>query len=267
MSMGTFNPKYVEVATGKQYGVGTMLNSLSINSFRKFNPNILDLGDIDAPSAYIHALAAVFDLEGFTSFCHEAGSHLEVPELLNEFLWWLFGRISTHFKESQRGNRVRVWGSLPFFAKFTGDGVLFLWDTEHSGEITGIGNIVLILNLIRKEYTSNFLPYIKNKVDNPPLRLRCGIARGQIMSIGYGQDYVGSCINIASRLQKVGQLGFAFKRTGLDPQQCFLNKRHVRQFVTKRINIRGIGEEKLIVVEKEEFEGLPVKEKRKFHDP
>jgi hypothetical protein len=115
--MGTFKPKYVEIATSKQYGVDSVLHSLSLNSFRKFNPNILELGDIDAESEYIHALAAVYDLEGFTSFCHQAGSHLEVPEFLNEFLWWLFGSISSSFKESQKGSRVKVWGSLPFFAK------------------------------------------------------------------------------------------------------------------------------------------------------
>jgi hypothetical protein len=243
-----------------------MLNSLSLNSFKKFNPSILDLGEIEAEADYIHALAAVFDLEGFSSFCHQSGSHLEVPEYLNDFLWWLFTEISTLFKEGQKKNRVRVWGSLPFFAKFMGDGVLFLWDTERSGAETGIGNIILRLDVIRKRYVSEFLPQMKSKIDNPPQRLRCGIARGQIMSIGNGQDYVGSCINIASRLQKIGKLAFAFKRTGLDPVQCF-DKRMAKYFVTKRVNIRGIGDDRLIVIEQKDYEALPIREKRQFRDP
>jgi len=86
------------------------------------------------------------------------------------------------------------------------------------------------------------------------------------MSIGYDKDYVGSCINIASRLQKLGQLSFAFKRTGLDPQLCF-SKSNARQFVTKRVNIRGIGEDKLIVVGRKDYEGLPANEKKRFHEP
>lgn len=86
------------------------------------------------------------------------------------------------------------------------------------------------------------------------------------MSIGYGQDYVGSCINIASRLQKLGQLAFAFKRTGLDPSQCF-GKRLAKQFLTKRVNIRGIGDDKLIVVEKKDYEELSSREKKKFREP
>ena len=264
--MASFKPRYVEVPTGRKYGAGTMLNSLSLQSFRKFNPNILGLDDIDAEADEIHALAAVFDLEGFTSFCHRAGSHLEVPEYLNEFLRWLFDDIADLFKEGQRKNRVRVWGSLPFFAKFMGDGVLFLWDTQHSGEETGLGNIIQRLNAIRLRYSSNFIPYIRTKIDNPPSRLRCGIARDKVMSISNGQDYVGSCINIAARLQKIGKLGFAFKRTGLDPTKCF-NKSDAKHLLIKKVNIRGIGDDKLIVVLRKEYEELTSREKSKFRDP
>ena len=264
--MVAFKPKYLEVATGKKYGPGTMLNSLSLQQFRNFNTNLLGLGEIYVDADYTNALAAIFDLEGFTLFCHEADSDLEVPEFLYEFLNWLFNSISENFKEGQKGNRITVWGSLPFFVKFLGDGVLFLWDTDRSGDLTGIGNVILRLNLIRKAYASHFLPYIKQKVSNPPQRLRCGIARGKVMSVGQDLDYVGSCINAAARLQKLNQLAFAFNRSGLDPDECFL-KREAKYFVTKRVDVRGIGNNKLVVVEKKEFDGLPANEKKKFKDP
>jgi hypothetical protein len=38
-------------------------------------------------------------------------------------------------------------------------------------------------------------------------------------------------------------------------------------FLTKRVNIRGIGEDKLIVIEKKDYDALPLREKRKFRDP
>jgi class 3 adenylate cyclase len=264
--MGTFKPKYTEVATGRKYGVGTMLNSLPLRSFKDFNTDLLGLGQIYTEAQYTSALAAIFDLEGFTQFCHQADSDLEVPEYLNDFLTWLFVNISDRFKEGRKGNRVTVWGSLPFFVKFLGDGVLFLWDTERSGESTGIGNIILILNQIRKQYVSDFLPYVKTKVDYPPQRLRCGIARGKVMSVGESLDYVGSCINAAARLQKLSQLAFAFKRSGLDPEECF-GKRYSKLFVVKRVNVRGIGDDKLVVVEKADLDTLSSKERSKFKDP
>ncbi len=264
--MGTFRPKYSEVATGRKYGVGTMLNSLSLRWFKKFNTDLLGLGQIYTEAEYTSALAAIFDLEGFTQFCHQADSDLEVPEFLNDFLEWLLRNIAEKFEEGRKGSRVTVWGSLPFFVKFLGDGVLFLWDTEHSGEITGIGNIILFLNQIRKDYVSDFLPYIKNKVDAPPQRLRCGIARGKVMSVGERLDYVGSCINAAARLQKLSLLAFAFKRSGRDPDECF-GKAHSKHFVVKRVNVRGIGDDKLVVLEKTDFANLPIKERKKFKDP
>lgn len=264
--MVAFKPKYVEVATGKTYGPGTGLNSLSLQQFRNFNTKLLGLGEIYVDADETNALAAIFDLEGFTSFCHEADSTLEVPEFLYEFLNWLFNSISENFKEGQKGNRITVWGSLPFFVKYLGDGVLFLWDTDRSGDLSGIGNIILRLNLIRKAYASHFLPDINQKVSNPPQRLRCGIARGKVMSVGQDLDYVGSCINAAARLQKLNQLAFAFNRSGLDPDECFI-KREAKVFVTKRVDIRGIGDNKLVVVEKKEFDGLPASEKKKFKDP
>ena len=45
-----------------------------------------------------------------------------------------------------------------------------------------------------------------------PLKLRCGIARGQIMSIGDASLFVGPCINVAARLQKLGKFSLPFKK-------------------------------------------------------
>jgi hypothetical protein len=127
--------------------------SIKTSEFEKFNPRVLGLGNLAAPGQYVDALAAVFDLEGFTSFCNQSDPHLATPEFLSEFLEWLFNKISTYPRLSEkqletlsaspkRGN-VILWCSVPFFSKFLGDGILFIWDTSYANENREIGNVVL----------------------------------------------------------------------------------------------------------------------------
>jgi len=92
--------------------------------FEGFNPSILGLGDISQPSREIEALAAVFDLAGFTRFCNQVDPHLAVPRFLSRFLDWLFTRIKTGLTEATYGDRKALWAELPFMAKFSGDGMI-----------------------------------------------------------------------------------------------------------------------------------------------
>ena len=122
--MGKFKPEYTikDIKDGYNF-------SLSRAKFNEFNPSILDLGDISKDGERIDALAAIFDLEGFTTFTNQIDPHLVVPEYLSKFLDWLFKSVADEFFQDQQANRVVLWCKLPFFAKFLGDGVLFLWDT------------------------------------------------------------------------------------------------------------------------------------------
>ena len=69
------------------------LLTLSRQEFDKFNPDVLGLGDISSRSTQVEALAAIFDLSGFTNFCGQVDPHLAVPEYLSRFLDWLFSEI------------------------------------------------------------------------------------------------------------------------------------------------------------------------------
>src|SRR2546423_2884474 len=108
---------------------GFVYYSLSKKQFESFNASKLGLGDISQQGKYVQALAAFLDLEGFTSFSNQVDSHLVIPEFLQRFIDWLFISLAKEFKESETSQRVIIWGSLPFFTKFLGDGILFLWDT------------------------------------------------------------------------------------------------------------------------------------------
>jgi len=241
--------------------------SLTKRDFKSFNPDILGLGDISQDGKYVQAIAAFYDLEGFTSFSNQVDSHLVIPEFLQRFIDWLFASLAEKFKKSQTDKAITIWGSLPFFTKFLGDGILFLWDTAYSSTNTDITNIIQILDEITNEYQTNFLPEIKKHVSKPPLKLRCGVARGQIISIGDDRDYVGSCINIAARLQKLSQLTFAISRRGLDLSQVSGANSYWQEFILKKVELRGIGDEELVYVKRREFRRLPTGERRLFKNP
>ncbi len=59
---------------------------LDNEQFDKFNAGLLGLGDISLRSTQVEALAAIFDLSGFTIFCGQVDPHLAVPEYLSQFL-------------------------------------------------------------------------------------------------------------------------------------------------------------------------------------
>jgi class 3 adenylate cyclase len=261
--MGVLRLKYEKVPAA--VGPGNLF-SVDSSDFDQFSPAVLGLGDLATRGEYVEALAAVFDLEGFTNFCNQSDPHLATPEFLSEFLKWLFDKISAEIRLDETKGKSTLWASLPFFSKFMGDGILFLWDTTYADSNREVGNVVLLLRRVCEDYASTFRPQIKNMVSRTPTRLRCGISRGRVISVGNGQDFVGPCINIASRLQKLGKLGFSFSRKGMNPDLCFA-KTNAKRFITKQVSIRGIGEDELVVLVKEEFDALLPKEKKLFSNP
>jgi len=84
--------------------------------------------------------------------------------------------------------------------------------------------------------------------------------------VGDAQDYVGPCINIASRLQKLSLLTFCFPRRGFDVKK-YMDETFWRVFVEKRVNLRGIGGNELVWIVKSEFNGLLEDEKILFRKP
>lgn len=232
-------------------------------SFENFNESILGLGAISTTSNQINALSVMFDLEGFTNFCKQIDPQLAVPEFLSEFLKWLFTEVKKELIDTEHKEGYETWANLPFLSKFMGDGILFLWDTKDMNDIE-ILNVVSTMYDICKKYKSTFFPEIAKNIITPPSKLRCGIARGAIYSVGDGSDFVGPCINMSARLQKLNSLSFCFSRRGINPSELGSNYKSL--FITKKTNIRGIGGDELVCVLKSEFDKLEKDEKKKFLD-
>lgn len=253
--------------------------------FEQFDSSVLGLGDLRQESRETDAIAVVFDLAGFTKFCNQIDPQLAISEFLAGFLDWLFGAIkeesvikdglhpNSETDESEPAesagppdeDSVRTFTTLPFFAKFMGDGVLFLWDTKNLTNET-ICSVPSVMMQICSAYELDFLPKIAFDVSDPPTALRCGIARGKVFSVGNGQDFVGPCINMASRLQKTSLISIAFSRRGF-PADKYMDPHMRGHFVRKKVAVRGIGDHELVYVDKDDYEHLPETEKGLFTDP
>lgn len=229
--------------------------------FDSFNPDILGLGKIDIKSKQVNALSVIFDLEGFTNFCKQIDPHLAVPEYLSDFLAWIFKKIREESIQKSYKEGYTTYSDLPFLSKYLGDGVLFLWDTEKMSD-TAIRNVVVSMYEVCIKYQTEFIPIISKKITSAPTKLRCGIARGTIYSVGNGSDYVGPCINMSARLQKLNSLTFCFSRRGIDPGQ--LGEGYKDRFLVKKVNIRGIGDDELVCISRIEFNKLEQQEKDRF---
>jgi class 3 adenylate cyclase len=227
-----------------------------------FNPAMLDLGDISAPCQEKEAIAAVFDLTGFTSFCNQADSYLAIPKFLNDFLQWFFNTITEGLTDENDGVRSTCWAELPMLVKFMGDGVLVLWNARRMSE-DQICRLAAMLYWVSNSYQQDFYPRMSMIVNKPPAVLRCGVARGKVFSVGNGNDYVGHCINSASRLSHLGPLSFCFPHRGFRVSE-YMPEDYADLFVPKYITIRGVGDNELVWVVKDEFEKLPEKNRLQY---
>ena len=141
-----------------------------------------------------------------------------------------------------------IYHGLPFFVKFMGDGLLVLWNTRHMSP-KHLLNLVISLNAICLNYPTKLLPQIKEVVVSPPPALRCGVARGTVYSVGESADFVGSCINMAARIQKLPGINFAFNRRGFDLDGDTNPMAAIKKtFSIRKVAIRGIGENELLAL-------------------
>jgi len=237
--------------------------SLPGHVYSNFDEKILDLGNITRVSTSRDAIAAVFDLARFTTFCGQIDPQLSVPEYMSVFLAWLFERIRAAATVRKRRDRMLLRTPLPFFAKFMGDGVLFLWDTAGLSS-KQVVEIAIAMSEITHEYKRAMYPNAKYHFVDPPPALRVGVARGQVLSIGDGRDFVGPCINVAARLQKLSEsVHFCLSARGFH----VFSTEYAEELVAKTIPVRGVGARELVFVFGEDYLKLQKAEKSLFQEP
>jgi class 3 adenylate cyclase len=245
----------------QQAGVKLIDNEI----IKEFNPAMLELGDLNIPCEEKESIAAVFDLTGFTAFCNQVDSYLAIPRFLNDFLEWFFTNVRKRITDFNYGDRSALWAGLPMMVKFLGDGLLLLWDSRKMSD-EQICRLAATLYEICHAYKTEFYPHMMMVVDKPPVALRCGVARGRVFTIGDNKDFVGHCINTASRLSALGSLTFSFPHRGFRVME-HMPPQYRRLFIPKYASIRGVGENELVWVVKEEFDRLTEKNREMFRNP
>lgn len=233
--------------------------------WEEFNSTILGLGNLRDKSIVFGAICAIFDLEGFTNFCKQIDPHLSTPIFLSHFLDWFFQKIKSETKQADHAEGIETWHNLPILTKFLGDGVLVIWDIKDMDSV-GQANIIISCKEICRSYANEFFPDIKRKVTEAPSKLRCGIAKGNIFSVGNANDFVGPCINFASRLQKLPGTSFAFLDRGFNAEENF-RKDEFKLFVMKKIRVRGIGDSELVYILKSDYLKMSKEDKKNFLEP
>ena len=146
-----------------------------------------------------------------------------------------------------------------------GDGVLVLWNVSRPDE-NARRNIIVTGREICLRYAHDFYPMVSAKVTDAPPLLRCGLARGTVYSIGDGEDFVGSCINMAARIQKLPGTSFAFNRRGINIDDPNADDFFHNGVVTKKISVRGIGDNELICILKSELDAMNADDRREYRD-
>jgi hypothetical protein len=215
-------------------------------------------------------LAVFFDLKGFTPFCDHPDYLSTVPKFIDNFQQWLCTELKHEFtrggQKARSDGKILLWNTLPCFGKFTGDGAFFLWSLEEDQLVAkdhiAIGNIVYCCYNIYKKY-DEFLKKNGHGNSNPPSKLRCGIAIGHVMRINSINDYIGSCINMAARLQKHFTLTFVVRERGTTINQCF-NKKVKKHFVVKSAAVKGYRDREKVIVVKNEFKLLTKKQQKQM---
>lgn len=243
------------------------LKIITKEGYERFNPELLSLGNLDTKSNVTSAITAFFDLEGFTNFSKQVDPDLSIPIFLNRYLNWFFDEVrneTTNEKESKKSKEgIVIWHSFPLLIKFLGDGLLVIWEIEDMNDVLQ-SNIILSCLEICKKYSNDFLPNIRKKVSDPPEKLRCGIAKGSIYSVGNGIDFVGPSINLAARLQKLPGLSFAFSGRGFNVEDVW--DRNMDEWELKNIDIRGMSNTENVYIIKEEYESLSEESKKYYRD-
>jgi class 3 adenylate cyclase len=168
------------------------------------------------PTQPRYAIAASFDMSGFSHFCRRPDAHA----YLNRYLAELFEAFDNAFEDSWRDffkdTEKLVQVPRPDFLKYTGDGALLLWVRDRVDEFSNelCTSVVGALRHFQQQLPSAVSGWERQwRAHNLPRAARFGIAIGPVQPLSTRPggftllhvteviDYAGYCINLAVRLQ------------------------------------------------------------------
>jgi class 3 adenylate cyclase len=223
-------------------------------------------------SSPMNGIAVIYDLAGFSKFFNQPDVHMYVPIYLNYISDFVerafFGGDAFWVKKK---NLLSALSILPVHRKFLGDGALYVWSIPEAGLDSSEDFIGLLCNRLWN-IQSNFEDINKSVMDKVPVyelptHIRFGVSRGSIWELQIGDtgetEYIGICLNLASRLQKYcpGLNFIASARLGV-PQQLLDKHGYIRVLATK---LKGFPKE-IVIVDEQEYTTLEAKVRKDLFD-
>lgn len=211
-----------------------------------------------------NAIALIFDLEGFSKFTNQP----DIQDYVLVYLNHIFDAISVCFHGGEAywldwaDQNIQPLSLSPFYEKFLGDGALYLWNIHSEKDLfpfltnllNRLWNLKKYFSVINKK-CSDYVPIAER-----PQRIRFGLARGIVHEIRKKntneKEYIGFCINLASRLQSYcHHLGFIASSRIKVPEELLSKHDYMKIIATE---IKGFDDEE-VIVDKDEFYSLPTK--------
>jgi len=206
------------------------------------------------------AIVVIFDLEDFSRFCGRPDAQEYVPKFLNVVM----SSVQVCFEGGEaywtlHNNKPRHLNSLPpiIHFKFLGDGALYIFNYDDFSEQQRIQLINRLWVLRTKfgkvvEKAAEDVPVL-----DVPQNIRFGITAGTVYRLTYiggnKEEYVGHCINLASRLEAYCRpLGITISGR-LKVDVLALRQNLYMKVIAK--NIKGLLPE-IVIVDRIDFENL-----------
>ena len=206
------------------------------------------------------ALIMLFDLQGFSKFFNQPDVNDYVPKYLNV----IFEAINLCIEGGDAYWRLKSLRKTPYeplpkpiHTKYLGDGGMYIWrydDLTKEQIIYLINRLWILANNFEKinMKANEIVP-----VFDTPKRIRFGIAAGSVYKLNYvhsnEEEYIGYCLNLASRLQSYcREIGFIVSAR-LDVSNYLLQEFDYKKVVA--INIKGFPQE-IVIVDRNDYDNL-----------
>jgi hypothetical protein len=217
-------------------------------------------------------IAMIYDIAGFSAFFNQPDIHKYMPRYLNHISKCLdiciYGGEQYWNPNEPELGPLRL---LPVHRKFIGDGALYIWAPKDATQIRPDFIIPLANRLWNlQRYFENVTLACADEIPlmELPSAVKFGIARGTVFELSIEgsqtKEYIGICVNLASRLQKYCS-GLNFIASArLDIPKSELEKHGYTKAVATCI--KGFPKE-IIVVDKNEYARLDTEVKSKLFLP
>lgn len=223
----------------------------------------------DRPS---NGLALVFDVSGFTNFFNKPDIQDYITDYVNQIIdcveICIWGGEAFWLSPDRR--EVKPLGFKPSLRKFLGDGVLYVWEDDENKNLSKSNFKIALINRLWNLQNSieliNDMILSYMPVADLPTNVKFGLAQGSVYKLTENDDsvdYIGPCINLASRLVKYCAGINFIASTRLRVSKEYISKYNYIRIIAKELRS---FEKEIVIIDKNDYERLSDDEKERLFE-